>query len=40
MQARTWWMRKAVAVAARSARRREARQVAEEEADAAPAEGP
>jgi hypothetical protein len=37
MQARTWWMRKAEAVAARSARRREARQVAEE--DSAPVEG-
>jgi hypothetical protein len=40
MQARTWWMRKAEAVAARSARRREARQVAEESADAVSAEGP
>jgi glycine/D-amino acid oxidase-like deaminating enzyme len=40
VQARTWWLRKAEAVAARSARRREARQVVEDDADAPPAEGP
>jgi glycine/D-amino acid oxidase-like deaminating enzyme len=40
VQARTWWLRKAEAVAARSARRREARQVAEDDMESAPAEGP